>query len=129
VWMPLNYLLIEALYCYHTFYGDEFRLECPSRSGKLMTLAEIADTIALRVKRLFLRDANGRRPIFGDNALLQNDPAFRDHLLFNEYFDGDTGAGLGASHQTGWSALIAMLLKPRHEREAVQPAPAEVTTR
>ncbi len=111
VWFPVNYLLIEALQKYHHYYGDEFRIECPTGSGTWMTLWEVASELSRRLVSLFLRDANGRRPAHGAVERMQTDPRFRDHVLFYEYFDGDTGAGLGASHQTGWTALVAKLLQ------------------
>jgi hypothetical protein len=127
IWFPVNYLLIESLQKFHHYYGDDFKIECPVGSGKLMTLAEAADELAARLARLFLRDAAGRRPVFGGNELLQNDPHFRDHVLFYEYFHGDTGRGVGASHQTGWTGLVAKLLMPRRtavDESLAAPAPA-----
>ncbi len=115
IWMPVNYLIVVALHRFHTFYNQDFQLECPTGSGRLMTLAEIAHEITTRLTRLFLREPSGRRPIFGGTALLQDDPHFRDHILFYEHFHGDSGRGLGASHQTGWTGLIALLLHPRPE--------------
>jgi hypothetical protein len=113
IWLPLNYLLVEALEHYYSFYGDTFLVECPTGSGKQLTLAEVAREISLRVARLFLPDAHGRRPCHGDHPLWRDDPHWRDLVLFHEYFHGDTGQGLGASHQTGWTALVAALLE-RH---------------
>jgi hypothetical protein len=110
VWYPINYLLIEALQKFDHYYGDTFTIECPTGSGHLMTLGEVAAELSRRLARIFLRDATGRRAVFGENPLFQDDPHWRDHLLFYEYFHGDTGAGLGASHQTGWTALVAKLL-------------------
>ena len=110
VWMPVNFLIIESLRRFHSYYGDDFKIECPVGSGRLVHLGEAADELARRLCRLFLRDEKGRRPFRGDSQLEQTDPFFRDNLLFFEYFDGDTGRGLGASHQTGWTALIALLL-------------------
>jgi hypothetical protein len=110
VWMPLNYLLIEALRRYGEYYGTRFLIECPTGSGRRLTLRQVAAELARRVARLFLRDAGGRRPAAGEHALLQRDPAWRDLVPFPEYFDGDTGRGCGASHQTGWTALITNLL-------------------
>jgi hypothetical protein len=115
IWMPVNYLIIESLYEFHRYYGDEFRVECPTRSGRYLTLREVADELCRRLSRLFLRDTHGRRPVFGTSQLHQEDPAFRDSVLFHEYFHGDTGRGLGASHQTGWSGLVALLVHPRTE--------------
>jgi hypothetical protein len=113
VWFPVNYLLIESLQKFHHYYGDDFRVECPTGSGRYLTLEEAADELSRRLARLFLRGTDGRRPVFGDHARLQSDPNFRDHLLFYEYFHGDDGRGVGASHQTGWTGLIAKLLMPR----------------
>ena len=113
VWLPVNHLLIESLYEFHRYYGDDFLVECPVGSGQNLTLCEIADELRRRLGRLFLRGPDGRRPALGESVLLQEDPAFRDHLLFFEYFHGESGHGLGASHQTGWTGLIALLLHPR----------------
>jgi hypothetical protein len=115
VWFPLNYLLIESLQRFHHYYGDDFLVECPTGSGSFVTLLEAADELAARLSRIFLVDAYGRRPVFGDDARLQGDPAFRDHVLFYEYFHGDDGRGAGASHQTGWTGLVAKLLQPRRK--------------
>jgi hypothetical protein len=112
VWMPVNFLIIDSLYEFHRYYGDDFKVEFPVGSGRLATLVEIADDLRNRLASLYLRGKDGRRPSQGPSELLQHDPHFRDHLLFNEYYHGDTGAGLGASHQTGWSGLIALLLHP-----------------
>jgi hypothetical protein len=113
IWFPVNYLLIESLQKFHHYYSDDFRVECPAGSGIQLTLAEVADELTRRLSRIFLRDASGRRPVSGDNAKLQSDPHFRDLILFHEYFHGDSGRGVGASHQTGWTGLIAKLLQPR----------------
>ena len=110
VWMPMNYLLIESLRRFHAFYGDEFKVEYPTGSGRFATLAAIADALSARLVGLFRRDEAGRRPALGPDERLQRDPHFRDHVLFHEYFDGDTGRGLGASHQTGWTGLVANLV-------------------
>lgn len=110
IWFPINYLLIQALYEFHNYYGDEFKIEMPVGSGRFVTIKEAADEIARRHTRIFLKDENGRRPVFGNNEKMQTDPHFKDYLLFHEYFHGETGQGLGASHQTGWTGLIAMLL-------------------
>jgi hypothetical protein len=111
--MPVNYLIVESLQKFHHYYGDDFKVECPTGSGRYLTLLEIADELGTRLTRLFLRDADGRRACFGDDERLQRDPHFRDYLPFHEYFHGDTGKGLGAAHQTGWTGLIAKLLLPR----------------
>src|SRR4051794_9012658 len=110
IWMPVNYLLIESLRRFHRYYGDEFTVECPTGSGRMMTLDEVARELSRRLSLLFLKDDSGRRPVFGDSERHRNDPAFRDHVLFYEYFHGDTGRGIGASHQTGWTGLVALLL-------------------
>jgi hypothetical protein len=104
-------LLIESLRRFHEHCGDGFRVECPTGSGVEMTLAEVADEIAHRLVGIFERDADGRRPLYGGNLRFQDDPAWRDMILFHEYFHGDNGAGLGASHQTGWTGLVAILIE------------------
>jgi len=111
IWMPVNFLIIESLHRFHSYYGDDFRIECPVGSGTMLHLGEIATELSRRLCHIFLRDEQGHRAVFGEAPLLQKDPQFRDHLLFYEYFHGDTGHGLGASHQTGWTALIALLLQ------------------
>ena len=113
IWFPVNYLLVESLQKFHHYYGDEFKVECPVGSGQMLSLAEVAEEIGRRLVSLFRAGADGRRPLWGDNETLQNDPHFREHLLFYEYFDGDNGRGVGASHQTGWTGLVAKLLQPR----------------
>jgi hypothetical protein len=111
VWFPVNYLVIEALQRFHSYYGDDFRVECPVGSGNMFHLGEVAAELARRLCGLFLPDAAGRRPYLGDSPIEQSNPNFRDNLLFYEFFDGDTGRGLGAAHQTGWTGLVALLLK------------------
>jgi hypothetical protein len=111
VWMPVNALLLRALLQYFLYYGDSFRVECPTGSGRTMNLFEVAAEITARLTRLFVRDELGRRPVHGEAATFQDDPHWRDHLLFYEYFHGETGAGLGASHQTGWSGLAATFIE------------------
>jgi hypothetical protein len=111
VWFPVNYLIIEALKRYHHFYGDGLTVECPTGSGRRMHLGDVAEELERRLVSLFLPDARGRRPCHGDARRYADDPAFRDLVLFHEYFDGDTGRGLGASHQTGWTALAANLIE------------------
>ena len=113
IWFPLNYLLIESLQKFHHYYGDEFKIECPTASGRFVTLDEAARQISSRLAQLFLRDAAGTRAIYSQYPHLQNDPRFCDYILFYEYFHGDTGRGVGAAHQTGWTGLIAKLLHPR----------------
>jgi len=115
VWFPLNFLLIEALERYHHFYGDDFQVECPTGSGKWMSLVEVARELSSRLSRLFLPDASGQRPCHGGDPRYVEDPAFRELVLFHEYFHGDTGRGLGASHQTGWTALVLQCLARRQQ--------------
>ena len=110
IWMPINYLIIESLNTYHRYYGDDFKVECPTGSGHMMSLKEVANEIYRRVSNIFLNDENGKRAVFGGHDKMQMDPEFKDHLLFHEYFDGDNGSGKGASHQTGWTGLIANCL-------------------
>ena len=110
IWLPMNFMLIESLRRYAEYYGDSLRVECPTGSGRWCTLAEVADELGRRVASIFLPDATGRRPCHGEEARYAADPAWRDLVLFYEYFDGDTGRGCGAAHQTGWSALVANLL-------------------
>jgi hypothetical protein len=110
VWFPVNYLLIESVRKFHKYYGDDFKVECPTGSGNLVTLQEVARELGRRLCRIFLRGPDGRRPVFGDDPTMQGDPHFRDHVLFYEYFHGDNGRGVGASHQTGWTGLVAKLL-------------------
>jgi hypothetical protein len=118
IWFPINYLMIEALRKYHHRYGDSFRIEAPRGSGQRLTLNEAADLLSDRLVSIFLRDEEneGRRPVFGGEQIFQRDPRWRDHILFHEYFHGDNGAGLGASHQTGWTALVANLIQERASR-------------
>ncbi len=118
IWMPINFLIIEALRAFDTFYGADFQVECPLGSGNWMSLAEVAHELARRLVSLFLRDDAGRRPVYGGQITLQQDPLWRDYLLFYEYFHGDNGAGLGASHQTGWTGLVAVLLQRLGELRA-----------
>ena len=110
IWMPVNYLLIESLRRFHMFYGDGLKIECPTGSGVMLTLDEIADELCRRVLKLFQRGADGRRPVFGGYEKFQTDPHFKDYILFHEYFHGDNGRGCGASHQTGWTGLVANLI-------------------
>jgi hypothetical protein len=113
IWFPVNYLIIESLQKFHHYYGDDFKVECPTGSGQFFTIGQVADEVSRRLTRLFLRDDKGRRPALAYHDKLHGDPHFRDYLLFHEYFDGDTGRGVGASHQTGWTGLVAKLLQPR----------------
>jgi hypothetical protein len=111
IWFPINYLLIESLQKFYYYYGDDFLVECPTGSGRLLNLMEIANELSQRLIRLFLRGDTGHRPFNGNNELLQRDPHWRDHLLFHEFFHGEHGTGLGASHQTGWTGLVALLIQ------------------
>ena len=111
VWFPVNYLIVNALLRYARYFGDEVTLEYPSGSGQQHTLGEIGEDIRRRLISLFLAGEDGRRPCFGDVEKMQSDPAWRDNVLFNEYFHGDTGAGLGASHQTGWTGIVADMIR------------------
>ncbi len=113
IWFPVNFLIIESLQKFHYYYGDDFKVECPTGSGNYMSIKEVSEELSRRLARIFLKGPDGRRPVYGDDVRLQTDPEFRDYLLFYEYFHGDTGRGVGASHQTGWTALIAKLLQPR----------------
>ena len=108
--MPVNALIIRALMNLYQFYGDEFKVECPTHSGNYMTLFEVSKELARRLSSIFLRDRTGRRPLYGGTRKFQEDPHWRDHILFYEYFHGDNGAGLGASHQTGWTGIVARML-------------------
>jgi hypothetical protein len=118
VWMPLNFLLIESLQKFHHYYGEDFKVECPTGSGKFITLDEIAAELTCRLAKLFLNGEDGQRPVLKLHPKLATDPHFKDYLLFHEYFHGDNGRGLGASHQTGWTGLIAKLLRPRTKPSA-----------
>jgi hypothetical protein len=111
IWFPMNYLIVEALERYHHFYGESLLVECPTGSGRMVNLKEAADEIAGRLSRIFLPDANGRRPVHGQDARFAEDPHWRDLVLFYEYFSGDTSRGVGASHQTGWTALAVGFLE------------------
>ncbi|MBX2811734.1 MAG: glucosidase [Myxococcales bacterium] len=113
IWMPLNYLIIESLQKFHHYYGDEFRVECPTGSQQFQSLLDISQELSMRLVRIFEPDASGRRPVFGDQVQLQDDPLFSKYLLFYEYFHGDLGRGIGASHQTGWTGLVAKLIQSK----------------
>ena len=125
----MNFLIIESLQKFHHYYGDDFRIECPTGSGKLMSLDEAANELACRLTRIFLTDERGVRPLYANHARLQSDPHFRDYLLFYEYFHGDSGRGIGASHQTGWTGLVAKLLLPRYARAVLEPLEAQAESR
>ena len=116
IWFPLNYLLIESLQKFDYYFGEDFKVECPTGSGTYLTISQIADELSQRLITLFERDAAGERPIFGNNPTFQHDPHWRDYLLFHEYFHGENGRGIGASHQTGWTGLVAKLLQQQGER-------------
>ena len=116
--MPVNLLIMRGLLQFYLYYGDTFRIECPTGSGRMMNLFEVTMEIARRLTRIFLRDENGRRPVFGGSEKFQTDPHWRDHVLFYEYFHGDNGAGLGASHQTGWTGVVAKLIQSMNVLDA-----------
>ena len=124
IWFPVNYLLVEALQKYHHYLGEDFRVACPTGTTRLATLHEVATEISQRMTRIFLRDSEGRRPVFGGRSLFNDDPYWREMVPFHEYFNGDTGAGVGASHQTGWTALVAKLLQQSRERASAGDRPA-----
>ena len=111
VWFPVNLLIVRVLIQLYAYYGDDFKIECPTGSGVKMNLFEVSREIARRLIRTFLRDRNGRRPVYGGSEKFQTDPRWRDYILFYEYFHGDNGAGLGASHQTGWTGVVARLIQ------------------
>ena len=121
IWMPVNYLIVESLRRFYDYYGDDFKVECPTGSGKYLTLWEVAEELACRLMRLCLRDDKGRRASLGDDAKQQTDPNFRDYLQFYEYFHGDTGRGMGANHQTGWTGLIANLIAEHGQARTSNP--------
>ena len=110
VWFPVNYLIIQSITKFYDYYGDDFKVECPTNSGNYATLKEIAVELGNRLKKLFTKDNDGKRASFGNNLKMQNDPNFKDYILFYEYFHADNGSGLGASHQTGWTGLITQIL-------------------
>src|SRR5215467_10098433 len=111
VWMPVNGLILRSLLNLYQFFGDDFKVECPTGSGKYMTLFEVSQELGRRLSAIFLRDADGKRPVYGGTKKLQDDPYWKDYILFYEYFHGENGAGLGASHQTGWTGLVAKLIE------------------
>jgi hypothetical protein len=128
VWMPVNYLLVENLRRFHLFYGGALKVECPTGSGTMLTLGQVADELGHRLIKLFLRDGNGRRPVFGGYEKFQTDPHFKDNILFHEYFHGDNGRGCGASHQTGWTGLVANLFSQLAQTPTASAASARPTT-
>jgi hypothetical protein len=109
--MPVNAMIIRALLSYYLYYGDNFKIECPTGSGRMMNLFEVSKEIVNRLTGIFLRDGKGKRPVYGGTEKFQSDPHWRDYLQFYEYFHGDNGAGLGANHQTGWTGLIAKMIE------------------
>ncbi|TFH19954.1 MAG: glucosidase, partial [Bacteroidia bacterium] len=111
VWMPVNIMLLRALQQYYLYYGDNFKIECPTGSGNLMNLFEVSKEISDRLISTYIRDEKGKRPVYGGSEKFQTDPNWRDYILFYEYYHGDNGAGLGASHQTGWSGVVAKLIE------------------
>jgi hypothetical protein len=120
IWFPVNYLLIESIQKFHHYYGDDFKIESPAGSGKQMTLLDASEEISRRLIRLFTQDKDGKRPVFNQYERMQTDPHFRDNILFYEFFHGDNGRGVGASHQTGWTGLVAKLVQPRRDRTKTQ---------
>ena len=125
VWLPLNFLLIEALQKHHYFLGDEFKVMLPTGSSRVATLWDVTTELSYRFIKLFLKDETGRRPVHGNREKFQTDPHWRDLILFYEYFHGDTGAGLGASHQTGWTGAVAKLIQ-QYGEYALQSKPPNV---
>jgi hypothetical protein len=117
--MPVNFLLLRALVHLHEYFGDDFQVECPTGSSNLMTLREVATDLSLRLERPFLPDASGARPVYGGTTRFQTDPSWSRHILFYEYFHGDDGSGIGASHQTGWTGLVAASIVQRGKRELI----------
>jgi hypothetical protein len=111
VWFPINLLVVRALLQHYRYYGNEFKIECPTGAGVEMTLFEVAQELSRRLVSTFLRDDKGHRPVYGGTRMFQEDPHWRDLILFYEYFHGDNGAGLGASHQTGWTGVVARLIQ------------------
>jgi Glycosyl hydrolase family 63 C-terminal domain len=130
IWFPVNFLLVESLQKFHHYLGDDFKVECPTGSGKMLTLWEAAEELSRRLNSIFLRDERGRRPVFGVLEKFQTDPHWRDLVLFHEYFHGDSGTGVGASHQTGWTGLVTKLMQQSGEtrrQEKPQAAISQLT--
>ncbi len=125
IWFPINYLIIESLKKFDFYYGGDFSIEYPTGSGNFLTMDIIAKELSLRCMKIFMRDKNGHRPVFGQNKKFQEDPHFKDYILFYEYFHGDSGKGLGASHQTGWTGLVAEMI---HKFYKVREVHHDVTT-
>jgi hypothetical protein len=115
IWFPMNFLLIQSLKRYYDFYGDDFKIECPTGSGNEMTLKQVANELERRLVTLFENNSDGRRPANGDDSMFHDQPDWQEHILFYEYFHADTGRGLGASHQTGWTALVASILETERD--------------
>jgi hypothetical protein len=132
IWFPVNFLLIESLQKFHHYFGDDFKVECPTGSGRELNLLQVADELSNRLIQIFQKDQSGRRPVFGSNEVFQSDPLWNQYIPFHEYFHGDTGSGVGASHQTGWTGLVAKLIQQQmewtqHQKEkAVIPAKAGI---
>jgi hypothetical protein len=129
IWFPVNYLLVESLQKFHHYLGDDFKVEFPTGSGKMMTLWQVAAELSRRMTNIFLQDRMGRRPVFGNLEKFQTDPHWRDLILFHEYFHGDSGAGVGASHQTGWTGVVTKLMQQSgesRERKKTESAVASV---
>ncbi len=124
IWFPLNFLLVESLQKFHHYLGDDFKVECPTGSGNMLTLWEVAAEISRRLSRPFLRAADGHRPVYGEIEKFQNDANWRDLIQFHEYFHGDNGSGVGASHQTGWTGVVAKLMQQSGEHESKTQAAA-----
>ena len=116
IWFPVNYLLIESLQRFHHYYGDDFKIEHPTGSGKMKTLREISDDLSERMVNIFKKDKDGKRPVNGHYAKLQEDEHFRDYIYFYEYFHGDNGRGVGATHQTGWTGIVAKLIQSKRKK-------------
>jgi hypothetical protein len=123
IWFPINFLLIESLQKYHRYYGNDFKVECPTGSGTSMTLWEVSQELSRRLVSLFTRRADGTRPVYGGAQIFQQDANWRDCILFFEYFHGDNGAGIGAAHQTGWTGLVAKLIQQTTEYANKPPGP------
>jgi hypothetical protein len=115
MWFPVNFLLVESLQKFHHYFGEEFKVEFPTGSGKMLTLWEVAGELSRRMTNIFLQDEKGRRPVNGHVEKFQTDPHWRDYVLFYEYFNGDSGAGVGASHQTGWTGIVTKLMQQSGE--------------
>ena len=111
IWFPINFLIVRALIVLYSYYGDEFKVECPTGSGNMMTLWQVSQELANRLTNTFLKNEEGQRPVYGGSTKFQTDPNWQDYILFYEYFHGDNGAGIGANHQTGWTGLVAKLIQ------------------